>query len=74
MRASELMAERTVLVSRLTRVDDELANLFGQPRTYTHAAEVRALLNLRRTITREMKSVGYQPWPVPVDERESRVS
>ncbi len=74
MYASQMMDKRVELVDRLIDVDRELTRLCGLPPSYANAAGVRVLLDDRRDILHEMRAVGYEPWPLPIDERETKVS
>lgn len=72
MLASVKMAQRVELVESLTTIDVKLKSLFvgAQPSTRT-LAEARSLLKIRARIGKEMQTVGYQPWNVPVSVDES---
>ncbi len=74
MSASEVMAQRVVLVDKLTRLDRQLEMMYGQAPTRSLAAEIRALFPIRRAIVRELSAVGYEAWPMPGDEKETKVS
>lgn len=74
MNASEKMAKRAVLYSRLTTIDHELQLVFGREPSNRVTAIARGLLDNRAQIADAMITVGFQPWSIPVDAMEAKVS
>lgn len=74
MTAEEKLAKRVILHERLTAIDYELEFVFGEPASHRISEVARDLLNRRAEVHDQMLAVGYQPWCVPIDHREAKVS
>lgn len=68
MTAAETMDRRADLVEQLTAVDLTLQDMFAQEASLRLAADIRSLLDSREEICDDLRTVGYEPWPLPIDE------
>lgn len=74
MLASEKMAQRVVLVARLEEIDTKLIEALAKPASNRVSSNARTHLRHRRDVCAKLEAVGYAPWPIPVDERETKIS
>ncbi|MBO0676922.1 hypothetical protein JRC04_05555 [Mycolicibacterium sp. S2-37] len=74
MKPSQKMAKRIELVNFLHRIDTEMTHVLAKPATREVINEARKILHIRTRTEEKLLSVGYQPWPGPYSEDESRVS
>lgn len=68
MTAAETMDRRADLVEQLTAVDLTLQEMFSREASLRLAADIRSLLDSREEICDDLRMVGYEPWPLPIDE------
>lgn len=67
MKAAETLEKRIDLVEQLTAVDETLIDMIDQEPTRRLSADMRSLLESRAEICEELKTVGFEPWPQPID-------
>lgn len=73
MRAADRLARRVELVDKLTDIDAQLVDVAAQSPSNRIYSETMRLLGCRRDIRSDMRAVGYEPWPVPLDLDEAKV-
>lgn len=68
MTAAERLAKRNALVADLARVDRQLKGAFGMAPSNRVSASARKLLRRRDEVCDELRSGGYRPWGLSLEE------
>lgn len=63
-----------MLHDQLVTIDHDLEFVFAEPPSHRVVEDARRLLNARADLCDEMMAAGFQPWGVPIDELEAKVS